>query len=465
MSRLSSIAYKGIYSPYISFIPVSVLNISTSTNAVNEGTALTFTVATRNAVTSTTLYWTINSTTTNISDFSSLSGSFTVTSNSGSFSITPLEDVLTEGIETFTVSIRSDSITGIELIRSQVITINDTSVATYSLTRSVASVNEGSSFTITFATNQSGSLPYTITGISTGDIGGASLTGSITNGQVLTFNVTADLSAEGTESFTIALNNGLASTSVTINDTSVSTVPALATIFTPVTSSNSTVLTATGVSIPSNTMIVAFVAWEVASAVSTGTAVSITNNSGGLTWSRRATLAGYAYGDLASAQRIEVWWAINNTGSTINNNTITYTNSATWDDATMTIHIFSGVNLTTPWRTSTSGSQTGIGSTVPYATLTTDTTNSLAIMMLTRAYFTNNGSFVLPPNSNGSWTLISNPINPGGTRYSYGYIYNATYSTTTSNVNITRSTWPVEPTPGTVNSSGWLTYIDALRGV
>ena len=80
-------------------------------------------------------------------------------------------------------------------------------------------------------------------------------------------------------------------------------------------------------------------------------------------------------------------------------------------------------------------------------------------------YFTNNGSFVLPPNSNGSWTLISNPINPGGTRYSYGYIYNATYSTTTSNVNITRSTWPVEPTPGTVNSSGWLTYIDALRGV
>lgn len=91
----------------------------------------------------------------------------------------------------------------------------------YSFTRSVNNVNEGSSFNITFNTNQSGSFPYTISGVSSADIGGASLSGSVTNGQVLTFNVTADTTTEGTETFTISLNNGQANTTVTINDTSI----------------------------------------------------------------------------------------------------------------------------------------------------------------------------------------------------------------------------------------------------
>lgn len=91
----------------------------------------------------------------------------------------------------------------------------------YSFTRSVNNVNEGSSFNITFNTNQSGSFPYTISGVSSADVGGASLSGSVTNGQVLTFNVTADATTEGTETFTISLNNGQANTTVTINDTSI----------------------------------------------------------------------------------------------------------------------------------------------------------------------------------------------------------------------------------------------------
>lgn len=91
---------------------------------------------------------------------------------------------------------------------------------TYSLIRSVSSVNEPGSFTITFSTNQSGSFAYTISGINSADIGGASLTGSVSNGSVLTYSVTADASTENAETFTIALDNGLASASVTINDTS-----------------------------------------------------------------------------------------------------------------------------------------------------------------------------------------------------------------------------------------------------
>lgn len=92
--------------------------------------------------------------------------------------------------------------------------------ATYALTSSVSSVNEGSSFTISFSTNQAGSFAYTISGVESADINGASLTGSVTNGSVLTYNVTADSSTEGTQYFTITLNNGQASAYVTFNDTS-----------------------------------------------------------------------------------------------------------------------------------------------------------------------------------------------------------------------------------------------------
>jgi hypothetical protein len=91
---------------------------------------------------------------------------------------------------------------------------------TYSLSASPNSVNEGNSFTITLTTNQSGSFGYTISGVSSADIGGTSLTGTLSNGGTRTINVTADAITEGTEYFSVSLDNGLASTSVTISDTS-----------------------------------------------------------------------------------------------------------------------------------------------------------------------------------------------------------------------------------------------------
>ena len=95
---------------------------------------------------------------------------------------------------------------------------------TYTFTRSAASVNEGGSFSITFSTNQAGYYSYTISGVSSNDISGAGLTGYVTNGSVLSYSVTEDQLTEGTEYFTISLDNGLASTTVTINDTSVAIV-------------------------------------------------------------------------------------------------------------------------------------------------------------------------------------------------------------------------------------------------
>ena len=72
-------------------------------------------------------------------------------------------------------------------------------------------------------------LAYTITGVSSADIEGASLTGSFTvnnNAASLTVNTSEDVTlGEGEETFTLSLDNGADDVSVTIADTSVDTTP------------------------------------------------------------------------------------------------------------------------------------------------------------------------------------------------------------------------------------------------
>ena len=98
--------------------------ITPEANSVNEGASLEFTVGGTGIVNG-NYYWTV----TNSGDFGTASGSFSITSNTGSFSVTPSADVTTEGAETFTVSVRSVSITGTVLATSESITITDTSLA------------------------------------------------------------------------------------------------------------------------------------------------------------------------------------------------------------------------------------------------------------------------------------------------------------------------------------------------
>ena len=97
---------------------------------------------------------------------------------------------------------------------------------TYHLTRSVTNVNEGGSFTITLTTTNVAngtSIPYTITGVAGADIGGVGLTGNFTvnnNTATITFNVTADATTEGSETFTLTLDSIGEQVNVLINDTS-----------------------------------------------------------------------------------------------------------------------------------------------------------------------------------------------------------------------------------------------------
>ena len=83
----------------------------------NEGVTVTANVVTANVANSTTLYWTryyVPGEPDNASDadFGSNSGSFTISSNAGSFSYTVLADTTTEGTEGYKIQIRTSSTSG-----------------------------------------------------------------------------------------------------------------------------------------------------------------------------------------------------------------------------------------------------------------------------------------------------------------------------------------------------------------
>jgi hypothetical protein len=95
--------------------------------SINEGSSGTFRVNTTNVPNGTTLYWTVRNVTTAAADFSATSGSFSITSNTGTFTVTPTADGATEGAETFQVEVRTGSITGTVRATSANVTVNDTS--------------------------------------------------------------------------------------------------------------------------------------------------------------------------------------------------------------------------------------------------------------------------------------------------------------------------------------------------
>ncbi len=190
--------------------------------SVNEGSALTINVSTTNIADATTLYWTV----TNAGDFSTADGNFTITSNAGSFTVTPTADVTTEGNETFIVEIRTGSASGPIVAQTGNITIVDSStapVATYSLTTPL-SINEGNSGTINVTTANVANGTTLYWAVSTGDAPAdfATSSGTVTiNSDAGSFTVTptADSTTEGAETATVTLRTGSQGGTVVDTDT------------------------------------------------------------------------------------------------------------------------------------------------------------------------------------------------------------------------------------------------------
>ena len=202
--------------------PAISYTLTSNLSNVNEGDTFRITLTTGNVDPGVTLDYTVTGVTAADLTTGSLTGSFVV-GTTDYFDFTLAEDTTTEGVESFNIQLNNGQATAQVQIAD---TSQAAAVSSYSLGRSVPTVNEGGNFTITLTTENVAngtSLPYTITGVTSSDINGASLTGDFIVGSQETLNVTvsSDLTTEGSEVFQLALDNGEATVGVTIADTSI----------------------------------------------------------------------------------------------------------------------------------------------------------------------------------------------------------------------------------------------------
>ena len=266
------VARKGITINDTSQSPPPTYSLSTS-SIVNEGTTFTSTVTTNYVADGTTLYWNINHGTTSSADFAATQGTFTVsttsgTNASGTFDISVLADELTEGTtnETFTIQVREDSHTGTLILNSSV-SINDTSLTpiyTVNAHGGATSVDEGTALQFDVTTTNVAPNTDLYWGVSSNAGDFTTSTGQVTtdaNGNA-SFSVTpdADLSTEGPESFAVSIytdqarqNSVVTSSSITINDTSITATYSMSAGSPSVNEGTALTLTVTTAGVPNNT--------------------------------------------------------------------------------------------------------------------------------------------------------------------------------------------------------------------
>ena len=190
--------------------------VSPSTSSVNEGSSVTFTVTTTNVSDGTTLYWSLNtvSGTINTSDFTgaAVTGSFSISSNTGSVALTLANDNVTEGSESFQLQVRTGSTSGTIVATSSTVTIGDTSLSIpaytgYALNNingvngaangtSINASNSGSQGNVGGTATFTTGIPFTTLRVIYGNMANGSL-GNPAGGAVLSINGSA-IGATGT---------------------------------------------------------------------------------------------------------------------------------------------------------------------------------------------------------------------------------------------------------------------------
>jgi hypothetical protein len=209
-------------------LPVASFSVTAADNNIDEDSTLTINITTANISNGRQLRWRILD---RPNDFTINTGLVTISSDAGSFSVTPVADLLTEGAETFRVQI--EKLSGSILAVSSSITINDTSSSTWTIVPNSVTANEGDTLTytctLTGGTTPNGTvLTWTA---NTPDLTVNTGTVTIVDGSAsFTVTISNDFITEGVESFTVNLRSGDVdgpivgtSTAVTIADTSVET--------------------------------------------------------------------------------------------------------------------------------------------------------------------------------------------------------------------------------------------------
>jgi len=234
---------QGISSP-APLIPTYTITRSAAT--INEGAVLTSTVTTTNVASGTTLYYSLSGTGITTADFSAgaLTGEGT-TDATGKFTFTHTlaNDLTTEGAESLSIKLYSDSARTLQVGSTASVSIADTSnkTPTYTITPSATTINEGSILTTSVATSnvKSGTILYYALsgdGINTDDFSLGGITGSARVNNIGGFSfahtIKSDLKTEGAESLAIKLYSDSARTlqvgvtaTVSIVDTSTTPIP------------------------------------------------------------------------------------------------------------------------------------------------------------------------------------------------------------------------------------------------
>lgn len=223
----------------ITLIPI--YQVSPNVATLNEGQSVRFTVNTANVPNGNVVYWT-NAGNTGIGDFIEgvNSGSFSISSNTGSVTLTLRNDLITEGDETIILQIRNNSTSGPIVATSSTVTIIDTSLSqpSYSLSANTVALNEGQEvfFTINTANVADGTTLYWTNGGNTNatDFVSLSNSGSFTirgNTGNVSISLREDLTTEGTENILFQVRtvstsgNIVANTVVLVYDTSTADPP------------------------------------------------------------------------------------------------------------------------------------------------------------------------------------------------------------------------------------------------
>ena len=226
---------------FITDVGLPSATITPSATSVNEGSSVSFTVNTVNVTTPGSLYYSTGGSA-SAADFTddSLTGSFNVVSTGSTTGVGTIvraiaTDFDTESGEQFSITVRTESISGSIVATSSNVTIGDVT-PTINVTESATTVDEGGSvtFTISGSNIQDGNYFYTIYQeagtINPTDFNPAVLDGNFTisnNSGSITITIAEDVTSEGPDIFKIQIRTGSTSgaviaesNTIVINDTS-----------------------------------------------------------------------------------------------------------------------------------------------------------------------------------------------------------------------------------------------------